>query len=141
MKRELIAKNPNEARAFIAGFNIYPCKITITDDVKKRSIPANAVQHVFYTIISDYTGEDIKTTGHRMKRDIGLPILLAGESGEKAAWLLEQIKFYARSEQQQLNMMEFVPVTSLFTSKEHTVYRDNMINFWYENNLILEYKK
>ena len=140
MKRETIAENTGMALAFIASFNEFPVKIIVTDDTKKRSIPANAVQHVFYEIISDYTGEDIKSTGHRMKRDLGLPILLAGESGVKAAWLLEQVKFYNRSEQQQINMMEFIPVTSLFTSKEHTLYRDNMQAYWREQNLILEYK-
>ena len=140
MKRETIAENIGMALAFIASFSQFPVKITVTDDTKKRSIPANAVQHVFYKIISDYTGEDIKSTGHRMKRDLGLPILLAGESGVKAAWLLEQVKFYNRSEQQQINMMEFIPVTSLFTSKEHTLYRDNMQAYWREHNLILEYR-
>ena len=140
MKRETIAENLNMAQAFIASVDTWPIKVTVTDDVKKRSLPANAVQHVFYKIIADYTGEDIKTTGHRMKRDLGLPVLLAGDNGVKANWLLEQVKFYRRSEQQQLNMMEFIPVTSLFTSKEHTLYRDNLINFWREHDLILEYK-
>ncbi len=141
MKRETVAVDFNMAQAFIANVNTWPLKITVTDDVKKRSLPANAVQHCFYKTIADYTGEDIKTTGHRMKRDIGLPILLAGDNGEKAHWLLEQLNFYSRTEQQQLNMMEFIPVTSLFTSKEHTIYRDNMINYWHEQGVILEYKQ
>jgi hypothetical protein len=140
MKRETIATDFNMAQAFIAKVNVWPLKITVTDDTKKRSLPANAVQHCFYKAIADYTGEDIKTTGHRMKRDIGLPILLAGDNGVKAAWLLEQLKFHNRLEQQQLNMMEFIPVTSLFTSKEHTTYRDNMINYWRGQGVILEYK-
>ena len=140
MKRETIAKDFNQARAFISDVGAWPCKIVISDDIKKRSLPANAVQHVFYRVISDYTGEDIKTTGNRMKRDFGLPILLAGDSGVKAAWLLEQVKFHSRSESQQLNMMEFIPVTSLFTSKEHTVYRDNLLHYWREHDVILEYK-
>ena len=140
MKREAVCNDFNMAQAFIASVNTFPIKITVTDDVKKRSLPANAVQHCFYKVIADYTGEDIKTTGHRMKRDIGLPILLAGDSGVKAAWLLEQVKFHNRSEQQQLNMMEFIPVTSLFTSREHTIYRDNMINYWREHGVVLEYK-
>jgi len=133
--------NSAELGALISGLaqkGEYP--LTISYSTGKRSLSANAVQHVFYKIIADYTGEDIKTTGHRMKRDIGLPILLASECGEKAAWLLEQLKFYNRSEQQQINMMELIPVTSLFSSKDHTTYRDNLINYWREQNLILEYK-
>jgi hypothetical protein len=141
MKRETIATNPNQARAFIASFNTYPCKITITDDTKKRSLPANAVQHCFYKTISEYTGEDIKTSGNRMKRDIGLPILLSGEYGEKVAWMLQVMNFYCRPDAKQISMMDLIPVTSLFTSKEHTSYRDNMLCFWNDNGLILEYKE
>ena len=141
MKRETIAGDFAQAQAFIAEVNVWPCKITISDDTKKRSLPANAVQHCFYTTISEYTGEDIKSAGNRMKRDIGLPILLSGDYGEKVAWMLDCMDFYSRSDAQQVSMMDLIPVTSLFTSKEHTTYRDNMINFWHEHNLILEYKQ
>ena len=140
MKREVVAKDFHQAQAFIADVNVWPCKITISDDTKKRSLPANSVQHVFYKIIADYTGEDIKTTGNRMKRDLGLSIVLSGEYGEKIAWMLDCMNFEKRTDAQQVAMMDLVPVTSLFTSKEHTIFRDNMINFWQEHNLVLEYK-
>ena len=139
MKRETIATSKEQAIAFLSDVS-YPVKITVTDDIKKRSLPANSVQHVFYKEISNYTGEDIKTAGNRMKRDFGLAIVLSGEYGEKVAWMLDCMNFEKRSDAQQIAMMDLVPVTSLFTSKEHTTYRDNMINFWHEHNLILEYK-
>ena len=140
MKRESVVDNLGMAQAFLKEVSTFPLKITVTDDIKKRSLSANAAQHVFYKIISDHTGEDVKTVGHRMKRDIGLPILLAGGNGEKVAWLLEQLKFSNRTEQQQINMMELIPVTSLFSSKDHTNYRDNLMHYWRENGLTLNYK-
>ena len=141
MKREAIANDFNQAQAFLAEINTWPCKIIVTDDTKKRSLPANSVQHCFYKIISEYTGEDIKTVGNRMKRDFGLPIVLSGEYGAKVAWMLDCMGFEGRTDAQQVAMMELVPVTSLFTSKEHTIFRDNMIAFWGDNNVVLEYKQ
>ena len=76
-----------------------------------------------------------------MKRDIGLSILLAGDYGEKAAWMLDCMNFYSRTDVQQVGMMDLVPATSLFTSREYTLFRDNMIAFWHEQGLILEYKQ
>jgi hypothetical protein len=140
MKRETIALTANQAQAFIADCNIYPCKITVSDDIKKRSLPANSVQHVFYKIIADYTGEDIKTVGSRMKRDIGLSIALDGDNAEKTQWILNKFDFWAKPDQVQLALMDWIPVTSKFTSKQHTIFRDNMIELWRGRNLILEYK-
>lgn len=141
MKREIIAINPSQIMALVADFNVYPCKVTITDDTKKRSLPANAVQHCFYKAISEYTGENIKDAGNRTKRDLGLPILLSGEYAEKVSWMLDKMEFYQRTDEQQVSMMDLIPVTSLFTSREHTQYRDNILDFWRCNGLVLEYKK
>ena len=140
MKRESICSDFNQAKAFIADVNVWPCKITVNDDTKKRSLPANSVQHVFYKIISEYTGEDIKTSGNRMKRDLGLPIALSGENAQKTQWILTKLEFWAKPDQVQLALMDWIPVTSKFTSKQHTQYRDNIIELWRGRNLILEYK-
>ena len=136
-----IIHNNAEMIAFMSGLssrNEYPISINYDFGVK-RSLPANAQQHVWYKAISDYTGEDVKTSGNRMKRDIGLPILLTGEYGEKVSWMLDKIDFYSRSDNQQVSMIDLIPVTSLFTSKMHTLYRDNMQAFWREQGLNLEY--
>jgi hypothetical protein len=141
MKREVVATNPNQAMMFLADVNCYPCKITITDDIKKRSLPANSLQHLWYKAISDYTGEDIKTAGNSCKLDFGLPILLSGEYGKKVSFTLNKIGFESWSRQQQIGFMDLLQVTSLFTSAEHTIYRDNIESFWREHGLVLEYEK
>ena len=139
MNRSTIATSKEQAIAFLSDVT-YPLKLTVTDDVKKRSLPANSVQHVFYKIISDYTGEDIKTAGNRMKRDIGLSIALTGQNAKQVQWILDRFNFWQQSDSVQLNLIDWIPVTSKFTSKEHNLFRDNMIELWRTRNLILEYQ-
>lgn len=140
VKREIIATNPNQARAFIAEVDTYPCKLVITDDIKKRSLTANALQHCWYKTISEYTGDDIKTAGNACKLDFGLPVLLSGDYGERVSFTLSKIDFWNWNRQQQIGFMDILQVTSLFTSGQHTIYRDNLLAFWHEQGLVLEYK-
>ena len=116
----------------------YPVKFNYSTG-KMRSLPANDVQWVFYKEISNHTGEDVGTVANRMKRDIGFPILMGTEHSEELSWILKRLSFHSQSDEVQLAMMKWIPVTSLFNSKCHTEFRDNMISFWRSNGLELEY--
>jgi hypothetical protein len=129
------------AQAFIAKVNVWPLKITVTDDIKKRSLPANAQPHVWFSQISKETGEDTHTLELKHKLSFGLPILLNSDKyGEAIANDLDKKGFFDWQYGEQVANMVFLNVTSLFTTQEHKLYRDNMQSYWRENGMILEYK-
>jgi hypothetical protein len=117
-------------------------RISIVEWSDKRGLSANAVQHVFYKRISQFQGYDIRTAGNQSKLDFGLPILLAdADVGPKVDFLLKRIGFYNYSREQQINVMDLIQVTSIFSTKQHNLYRDNLVMFWHEQGLELEYKE
>lgn len=129
------------SQAFISSVNVFPLKITVTDDVTKRSLPANAQPHVWFSQISKETGEDTLTLELKHKLSFGLPILLNSEKyGEAIANSLNKQDFFNWQYEEQVAHMIFLSVTSLFTTQEHKLYRDNMQSYWRENGMILEYK-
>ena len=105
-----------------------------------RSLPANAVYHVWVKQISEHTGENIKTVEARCKRDHGLPIALSGENGQVLAWMLEQCHFNRLNDSQQLKLVSAMEISRNFTTKEHNDYRDSIQQFWNDNGLMLSYK-
>jgi hypothetical protein len=116
-------------------------RLTIQEWSEKRGLSANAQQHVWYKKISQFQGCDIKTAGNVSKLDFGLPILLADpEMGPKIDFILRPMGFFNFPREKQVNVMDVFPVTSLFSTKQHNLYRDNLVMFWHENGLELEYK-
>ncbi len=116
-------------------------RVSIVEWSEKRGLSANGQQHVWYKKISQFQGCDIRTAGNGCKLDFGLPILLSdSEMGSKVSWVLDNIKFYAMNREQKINVMDLIQVTSLFSTKQHNLYRDNLVMFWHEQGLELEYK-
>lgn len=116
-------------------------RVTISEWSEKRGLSANAQQHVWYKKISQFQGCDIREAGNMSKLDFGLPILLADEvMGPKVNYVLDKIKFYGMAREQQINVMDLIQVTSLFSTKQHNLYRDNIAMFWHSNGLELVYK-
>lgn len=107
---------------------------------KKRSLPANAQAHVWIKQVSEVTGEDIKTVTQRVKRDFGLPILLADdEHGQMTGWILEQLNFYNRSDKTQLMLTDALEVTRKFSTAQHNELRDNMQEYYRTVGIELNY--
>lgn len=107
---------------------------------KKRTLSANAQQHVWYKQISEFMNCDIREAGNACKLDFGLPILLADEGmGPKVDFVLKKINFYAMTREQQINVMDLIQVTSLFKTKQHNQYRDQMQMYYFDKGLNLEY--
>lgn len=114
------------------------CNVKVMDD--KRGLDANAQMHVWISHIAHETGQDIQTVTLTNKRFVGLPIVLNGDMGEKVAWTLNKVGFWNWPDKSQVEFMEMLPVTSIMTSKEHTIMRDNMQGYWQERcGVILEY--
>jgi hypothetical protein len=114
-----------------------PMQIKIVD---KRTLSANAQIHVWAQTISEYTGEDIKTTHSRLKRDHALPIILADpEYGPKIDYMLKGCKFDSLSDSQQLGFIELLPISRLFSTKQHNAYRDSVQARWNAEGLYIDY--
>lgn len=117
-------------------------RVKIEEWSTRRSLSANAQQHIWYKRISQFEGCDIREAGNMSKLDFGLPILLSdSEMGPKVDFVLNKINFHHMTREQQINVMDLIQVTSLFSTKQHNLYRDNLIMFWHQNGLELTYKE
>ncbi|AUR82900.1 hypothetical protein NVP1029O_67 [Vibrio phage 1.029.O._10N.261.55.A7] len=106
----------------------------------RRSLTANSQVWVWAQQIAREKGEDSKTEYARMKRDHGLPILLADpEHGELTDWMLKQFKFYSRTDKQQLVIIDGMQVTSLFSTRQHNEFRDSVQSFYNTHGYNLQY--
>ena len=93
----------------------------------KRSLDANAQFWVWVPKIAEFMGWTIKETGTELKLDHGLHIILADpEYGPKIKFVLDKCEFQLMSREQQLGMVDFLPVTRLFSTKQHNSYRDSI---------------
>jgi len=117
-------------------------EITVGPKTKKRSLSANAQQHVWYKAISEFTGDDIEDVEARCKRDFGLPIALADpDMGPKIDFMLKSTGFHKRTPQQQLGIMKLLAVTRFFSSSQHCAYRDAMQVTWNARGVYIDYQK
>ncbi len=117
--------------------NEKPLNWKITD---RRSLSANAQVHVWAKQVAEQQGEDVKTVYARMKRDHGLPIILADiEHGKMVDWMLKQFKFYQRTDEQQLKIIDGIEVTRHFSTKQHNSFRDSVQVFYNNNGFNLQY--
>lgn len=117
--------------------NTTPLHFKLTD---RRSLSANAQVHVWAKQISEKTGEDIKTVFARIKRDHGLPILLADpEHGKVANWMLKQFNYESLSDARQLIVIDAMEVTRKFSTKQHNALRDSVQTFYNSHGFNLQY--
>jgi hypothetical protein len=106
----------------------------------RRSLTANSQVWVWANQISNQTGEDVKTVFARMKRDQGLPILLAdAEHGAVTDYLLTQTNFYKLRDDKQLVLVDAMEVTRKFSTRQHNDFRDNVQSFYNNHGFNLRY--
>jgi len=112
----------------------------IVESDEKRTLSANAQAHIWAKAISSHTGEDVKTTFNRLKRDHALPILLADLThGPVADFILKKTGFESMTDDQQLKIIDAMSVTRLFTTKQHNSFRDSVQTYWNHEGLNLDY--
>ena len=117
---KLLSDSPSEA--------LY---VNITNKPKKRSLSANAAQHVWYKQISEFTATDIKTCECECKIDFGVSIILADpEVGPVIGYALENAKFFSMTRERQVKFIQIIQITSLMSTKQHNQYRENILYFW-----------
>ena len=131
----------NQARKLVDEDPDQTYYVNITKKKKKRSLPANAVQHVWINKISEFTSTDLKTCKAEMKIDFGLPILLNDpEIGRVIGHALQSAKFFTMSREQKIKLIQVFSVTSLLNTKQHNQMRENVMYYWNQQGLVLEYK-
>ena len=124
----LLSSNPSQ-----------PLYVNIAKKAKKRSLSANAQQHVWYKQISEHSSTDVKTVEAECKIDFGLPILLDDpEIGVVLDYALRG--FFEITREQQVKFIQVIQVTSLMSTKQHNQYRDNIIFYWNLNGLTIGYQ-
>lgn len=111
--------------------------VTISD---RRSLDANSQVWVWVPLIAEFMGYTIPETNQVLKLDHGLPILLADPvHGPQIEFILKGVNFFNRAKEQQLKILEILPVTRLFSTKQHKAYRDSIQVHYVQQGLNLEY--
>ena len=131
-----------EMRTLISSNPTTKYRLNIVEWKTRRSLSANAVQHLWYSTIAAYTGDNIRNEANRCKRDFGLPILLSdSDINVKLSWMLDNIKFHKMTDRQQIEVMDLIQVTSIMNTQQHKLYRDNIQSFWNERGLEIDYNE
>lgn len=116
--------------------------VNITKREKKRSTTANAVYQSWYSPISDHTAMTIPEATRYIKLTFGLPILFSNKDfGGVIHTGLDSKGFFQVSYERQLEYMDKLPVTRLFTTEMHNKLRDDLVFFFGQQGLALEYEK
>ena len=116
-------------------------RLSLVEDKKKRSLAANRVYQAWIPAISDFIALTIPETTRHIKRNFGLPILLADDyMGPLIGEGLQAKGYFQLSYEQQMLEMERLPVTRLFDTKMHNKLRDDLQNYFGAMGLALEYK-
>lgn len=115
-----------------------PLKIKVQN---KRSLDANAQVHVWIPQIANWMGESVDYVRKLTKMQQGLPIILAdSEYGDKTRFVLDKCGFESLTMDQQLGLVDFLPVTRLFSTKQHNAFRDSIQVHYEHQGLTLEYQ-
>lgn len=112
-------------------------RVVISD---KRSLDANAQVWVWVPKIAEFMGWTLPETKMELKLEHGLPIILADENyGRKTKFILDRCEFDLMSRERKLNLVDFLPVTRLFSTKQHNTYRDSIQVHFARQGLPLDY--
>lgn len=115
-------------------------KVTIQPWSDKRTLSANAQQHVWYAQIAKESGDDVKSVESFCKLMFGLPIVINDPNhGDKVRYFLDGRNFFDWPHEKQCAAMPYVQVTSLMTTKQHNEFRDNMMNYFNKAGFNLDY--
>ena len=114
--------------------------VNITEKPKKRSLPANSIQHVWYKQIGEFSATDTKTAAAECKIDFGLPIILSDpDIGPVIGYSLDKALFSDMPREKQIKYIQIIQITSLMNTKQHSQYRENILYFWNTAGLNLSY--
>lgn len=121
------------------------CTVTIEEgEPKKRSLNSNALMHVWYSEIAEYTGHTLNQIVGYCKASFGFPILLnniESEAEKVPAYMVKKtfdsINYNVQDFQRKCDIAFKTPCTSLMSKRQHKIYMDQLQKE-YAPSLILE---
>ena len=128
---KLLSENPSQA--------LY---VNITDKPKKRGLPANAQQHVFYGQIAKYSDDQTPAEVKSLcKYMFGLQIALSSKKLQPlTSFLIDKLQYHRYDYKGQLKLMTVIVRTSEFSTKESKEYMDAMIRFYNDRGINIGYQ-
>ncbi|WP_372857593.1 hypothetical protein [Pseudoalteromonas sp.] len=117
-------------------------RISLIDQGKKRSLSANAQQHLWYSQISNHYGDrgalEVKNF---CKHAFGLPLLLnSAKHADKMEFLLDKLDYYKHSFESQMKLVQCLEVTSLLSTAESKIYMEQMIFYFNDLGVSIQFK-
>jgi hypothetical protein len=130
---ELLALNPNKKY-----------RLTIVE-WRKRSVSSNSLQHLWYNALNKHFGyfadEHNNPAKEMCKVMFGIPIILNNPTyGQQISQTLDRVDYYNMSFSDQCNLVRIISVTSLFTVSESKEYMDNIIFYFADKDVDINYK-
>ena len=117
-------------------------RVNLVEVNAKRSLAANRAYQAWIPAISDVMALTIPETTRYIKLTFGLPILFSNKDfGGVIHTGLDSKGFFNVSYERQLEYMDKMPVTRLFTTEMHNKLRDDIQYFFGQQGLNLEYEK
>ncbi len=116
--------------------------LSIVKRGKKRSIPANKQQHLWYSQIAKHTGDQTALEVKNFCKDtFGLPLILNSvKHGDKMEFLLTKLDYYQHSHESKMKLVQCLEVTSLFSTAESKEYMEQMIYYFNDNGIPIKFK-
>ena len=117
-------------------------RLKVTEWKDKRGLSANAQMHVFFGAIGKFQSVPMVTAKSRCKIDFGLPIIFNrdDEYSRVVDYILTNSGFYKMSREKQEIFITAIAITSEFNTAESKVFMDNIIFYWNDKGLNINYK-
>lgn len=112
------------------GRNTYEAQIP----VRGRSLNHNALWAVWYVQIGKEVGQTPEEVKRECKLNYGVPILVAEDESFRRVW---NAKFADDIYKQQLYMMKYLPVTSLLSRGQGTIYTETLQREYAKQSIVL----
>ena len=89
----------------------------------------------WYGQIGKELGQAAEAVKRECKLNYGVPILLAEDESFRRVW---NAKFASDTYEQQLYMMKYLPVTSLLSRGQGTIYTEDLIREYAQQGIVLQ---
>jgi len=103
--------------------------------VRGRSLPQNSLWAVWYGMIGKQVGQSTEEVKRECKLLYAVPILCAEDEGFRRVWAA---KFADDTYEQQLYMMRLLPVTSILSRGQGSIYTETLQREYAKQNIVLD---
>ena len=103
--------------------------------VRGRSLPQNNLWAIWYGLIGKEQGQTSEEVKRECKLNYGVPILCAENESFRRVWAA---KFAGDTYEQQLYMMRLLPVTSLLSKGQGSIYTETLQREYAKQQIVLD---